>query len=654
MYLIDMELSKKAAMRINEAMQALDLEIEAVLQNPSSEVLTNGEYLPRSGTDEQFDYRFRTLTQSLRYVENVKVTEGESVAAIPVIQTDTENITLRFDRDMGSEIKELAIEWENDFVLRKVRESLSRLLSKDAEIGLMESLWHPENLAPHDEGLVAADDGTLNRVQAEAVQKSLDMPVSFIWGPPGTGKTSTLGYVMANAVLYGKTVLFASNTNRAVDVGCLSAIQALRLLGYDNLVEHVTRFGEPALDNPDLDRCYFGNQVDGLIQKRLNQFAYFRQVIDEYRVLSDQAEKTVRDGRNVDAAVRERLDQLLGRLDSWGGLESVEDRIDEPYVPNELVLLRSKKLVCTTMARVCTSELFASLRFDMVVIDEASMASLPYIMALASKAERSIVIAGDPMQLPPIAITQDADARLYLEEDAFSSISGAKSTSDLFRWHDRYPAFTSFFDVQYRMRDDMAGLISSVFYEGRLRSSDERIQSTEGKAASVRLIDSADHMPELEKKSGGRGFQPENKVHGQLVTDIVWRYTYESGVPLADIGVIVPFRSGVYSYRKWFREKGLDGVEVGTIHTFQGREKRVIIFDTMMTGERNSYGNIRHYSVRPFDEDKNGLSVPRLLNVALSRAKDRLVLVADMRHIRAVYQNKFLGKLMNKAAEFSQ
>lgn len=653
MYLIGMELSKKAEMRITEAMQALDLEIEAVLQNPSSEVLANGEYLPRSGTDEQFDYRFRTLTQSLRFVENVKVTEGDEVVAIPVIHTDAEYITLRFDHDLGAEIKELAVEWENDFVLRKVRETLARLLAKDAEIGLMESLWHPEKLTPHEEGLVAADDGSLNRAQAEAVQKSLDMPVSFIWGPPGTGKTSTLGYVMANAALYGKSVLFASNTNRAVDVGCLSAIRALRALGYEALVEQVTRFGEPALDDPDLDRCFFGTQVDALIQKRLSQFAYFRQVIDEYHVLSEQAEKAVRDGHHVDAALRERLNQLLERLDSWGGLESIEDRIDEPYVPNELVLLRSKKLVCTTMARVCTSELFASLRFDMVVIDEASMASLPYIMALASKANASIVIAGDPMQLPPIAITQDNDARLYLEEDAFSSISGAKSTSDLFRWHDAYPSFTSFFDVQYRMRDDMAGLISSVFYEGRLRSSDERIQATEGRSASVRLIDSADHMPELEKRANSKGFQPENKVHGQLVTGIIRRYAVESGVSLADIGVIVPFRSGVYSYRKWLRENGLDGVEVGTIHTYQGREKRIIIFDTMMTGERNSYGNIRHYSVRPFDEDKNGLSVPRLLNVALSRAKDRLVLVADMRHIQAVYRNKFLGRLMHKAAELS-
>ncbi len=648
-----MELSKKARLRVTEALQALDLEIEAVLQNPSSETLTNGEYLPRSGSDEQFDYKFRTATQSLRFVETVKTIIDEKAVNLTVITTDADFITLRFDLDRGSAINDIAIEWENDFVLRKVRETLVRLMVKDAELGLMESLWHPEKLLPVDEGLVAVDDGNLNTVQSEAVQKSLDMPVSFIWGPPGTGKTSTLGYVMANALLYGKSVLFASNTNRAVDVGCLSAIQALHSLGYDKLVEQVTRFGEPALDDPELTQCYFGAQVEGLIRKRLDQFGYFRQVIDEHRTLTDRVDKLVRDGFGVDAATTERLRQLDEKLDSWGGLDALEERIEEPYVPNEMNLLRSKKLVCTTLARVCTSDLFAGLRFDVVVIDEASMASLPYIMALASKSNASMVIAGDPMQLPPIAITQDADARLYLEEDAFSSISGAKNTSDLFRWHDQFPSFTSFFDIQYRMRDDMAGLISSVFYEGRLKSSEERIQATEGRSASVRLVDSADFSPVLEKKDGGKGFQPENKVHGQLVTDLLRRYVVESALPLEDIGIIVPFRAGVYSYRKWLREKGLDGVEVGTIHTYQGREKRVIIFDTIMTGELTQYGRIRHYTVRPFDEDKNGLSVPRLLNVALSRAKDRLILVADMRHIRAVYQNKFLGRLMEKASELN-
>src|SRR5690625_5896327 len=66
-----------------------------------------------------------------------------------------------------------------------------------------------------------------------------------------------------------------------------------------------------------------------------------------------------------------------------------------------------------------------------------------------------------------------------------------------------------------------------------------------------------------------------------------------------------------------------------------------------MRGEQQR-GQVRHYSVRPLDEQKNGLSVPRLLNVALSRSKKELVVIADMGHINKVYGKKFLGRLLNR------
>ena len=56
----------------------------------------------------------------------------------------------------------------------------------------------------------------------------------------------------------------------------------------------------------------------------------------------------------------------------------------------------------------------------------------------------------------------------------------------------------------------------------------------------------------------------------------------------------------------------------------------------------------RHYTVRPLDETKNSnpIHVPRLLNVACSRSKKELYILADMEHIQKLYRNKFLGKLL--------
>src|SRR5690625_5645950 len=91
-------------------------------------------------------------------------------------------------------------------------------------------------------------------------------------------------------------------------------------------------------------------------------------------------------------------------------------------------------------------------------------------------------------------------------------------------------------------------------------------------------------------------------------------------------------------------------VESGTTNTIQGREKYYIIFDTVMSGEQQR-GQVRHYSVRPLDEQKNGLSVPRLLNVALSRSKKELVVIADMGHINKIYGKKFLGRSEEHTSE---
>ena len=136
-------------------------------------------------------------------------------------------------------------------------------------------------------------------------------------------------------------------------------------------------------------------------------------------------------------------------------------------------------------------------------------------------------------------------------------------------------------------------------------------------------------------------------MHLHIIGKMVKKLVMKNQVPIEEIGIIVPFRNTVYDIRQELFGSGFDNVEVGTIHTFQGREKQVIIFDTVMSGEVQ-YGSKRHYSVRPFDEEKNGLAVPRLLNVALSRSKERLVILADMDHINRVYHDKYLGRLLRQ------
>ncbi|MDZ7808057.1 MAG: hypothetical protein U5K71_13220 [Gracilimonas sp.] len=57
---------------------------------------------------------------------------------------------------------------------------------------------------------------------------------------PAPVKTATLGYIVANLLNQDKRVLFVSNTNRAVDVGLLSVIDALYEIhpGFDLQKQH--------------------------------------------------------------------------------------------------------------------------------------------------------------------------------------------------------------------------------------------------------------------------------------------------------------------------------------------------------------------------------------------------------------------------------
>ncbi len=683
---------------VDSAEMAIESEIEAVRERPSHDVLTGGKKI-KSPAEGEVHYRFETGNPSLRFAESCQATlSGKTITVVPV-ETGEEHMVFRFPDDYGDQIAEVEMEWENDFVLKRIRDALMNILDHSDRRDRINRMLHPEDAKTeaHDD---IRDDGMRNTAQREAIAIAMHQPVSFIWGPPGTGKTATLAYIMANYALHRKKVLFVSNTNRAVDHGMLGVLQAMETLGIKAIPKRITRFGERVLESNRLDDIHFEQQLEKEMSSQMQEAADLQHWLD---------------ARNLPDLTDEQRKHIEQKIERMGGEEAVEDQIRELTQKESRAYsrLRQFQVTGTTLARVCTSDMLESMEFDAVVIDEASMANLPYMLVMASKAKEHLVIVGDPMQLPPIAITNDQESRSVLEQDIFAAVSGAASAGDLFRWHDAHPEFTSFFDIQYRMQSDLARVISEVFYEGRLRSAGdieaedhqygpEKHQSGSGKphhgsdelqprsdkrhsrstdwhiefeddrgtragsarqggkdmtqdvqlvsdsAASVALIDSSSLRPSLRQDKNRKGFQPVNDIHATLLNDVVRRILVENRARLHEIGIIVPFRSTVWQLRKELRGKNRwYDLEIGTIHTFQGREKKIIILDTVMSGEPRGR-SVHHYSVRPFDEAKNGLSVPRLLNVAFSRSREKLVVLADMQHIKRVYGQKFLGKLLGR------
>ena len=649
---------KKVKKLLERALEAVNAEIETVREKPAQDVLFDGRRL-EDHPPNTFYYEFESQNTSLRFAEVITgEMEGydDELELYPVEVKD-KKVVLHFPHNYGETVPKVSVEWENDFVLRRLRMELERLLDDNAEEARerLGRLFEPDPKEHHteDPDTRVLDDSRRNEAQHESLVKALQNEVLYVWGPPGTGKTSTLGFMIANYLIKGKRILFAANTNRAVDVGLLSALKALTAVEKEHLESEVTRFGEMALESERLEPVLFEQQMQEKEKKQKEKAASLSNLLGEYQKLQGEIDTLMEHGEDVPRELDERINMLGERVDRHGGEAALEDKIDRMLTVNERVELERMQLVATTLAKVCTSDLFDGLEFDAVVIDEASMANLPYLMVLAAKARDHIVVVGDPMQLPPIALTDDPRARNFLEEDIFTFASGADTTEDLFSWHDDNRPLTTFYDTQYRLNEDLAEVLSSVFYEGRLKtaqvdnSDDPMIPRQESSAPTVNVIDSRRYGPVLLQKDDGKGFQPVNEIHRALLVKMVRRLVLKNNVPVDEIGIIVPFRSTVYDIRDALYENDFGVVEVGTIHTFQGREKKVILFDTVMSGEER-YGRRRHYSVRPFDEEKNGLAVPRLLNVAFSRSKDRLVILADMDHINKVYANKFLGELLRR------
>lgn len=626
----------------------MESEIETVREKPSTDLLFNGKR-SNTGFSDTVDYIFESHQPAIRFAEEIKAKNGSKTWTVHPVSFEDKQVTLRFPEDAGKVIDQLHVEWENDFILKRTLMEIVKL--RDEENGVLkrlERLFDPaaDEVPQNDE---VAEDGLRNEAQLDAIRKAMTCRTLFIWGPPGTGKTDTLGYIIANYLRQGKKVLFASNTNRAVDVGMLSALRAMKQVGAAVKPEKVTRFGEAALNSDELEPLTFDVQLEKTIQARKQEVGEWVGLLSRREDALRAVEKRLKNGKQPTSNQELELKLIDQKVKDAGGLAVLEEKMEELTRVSDRAELWKKQFVATTLAKVCTSDLFHDLDFDAVVVDEGSMANLPYLMVLASHVKWHMVVVGDPMQLPPIALTSDHKSREFLERDIFTTVSGAAKSDELFSWHDKNPEFTAFFDTQYRLEASLADIISSVFYEGRLKTEKVSERTLQDTGRAFHLVNTSKYGPYLEQKSGERGFKPINMVH-QEVLERLMKNMEGRGIFMEQVGIIVPFRSVVYDVRNRLYEAGIRNVEVGTIHTFQGREKDYIVFDTVMSGEKQR-GSMRHYSVRPLDEQKNGLSVPRLLNVAFSRSRKELVVIADMNHIERVYGNKFLGKLLRKIGD---
>ena len=346
---------------IQQALEAIDSELEAVRLLPSREWLYNGKKKTDRG---QFVYGFETNQIGLRFADQVKARfqhkskgtskeqDKEGWKAVEILEFKDGIIWIEFDKDFGVEIDRVEVEWENDFVWIKLREQLELLQEQHASskkneqnFTLLEQMLDLDKGPLHqEESIQTADLERFNPSQRQAIQLAMIEPILYIWGPPGTGKTASIGRMVAEYLRQGKKVLMVSNTNRAVDVSLLSVLQSISEIGLHQHSTSVSRFGDPWLDDERLVHHSFEAQMEKELEERKLRAVQWDSLLRRYEQAQDAVDHLMDNDEPIPNALELECQELGKRVDDVGGVAFLEQEVERLSTENERHELKKKKL----------------------------------------------------------------------------------------------------------------------------------------------------------------------------------------------------------------------------------------------------------------------------------------------------------------------
>jgi superfamily I DNA and/or RNA helicase len=295
-------------------------------------------------------------------------------------------------------------------------------------------------------------------------------------------------------------------------------------------------------------------------------------------------------------------------------------------------IINNASIIVTTLAKTFLETAVRNKRFTNVLIDEASIAPLPMVYFATGLSDRNVAFFGDPQQLPPIAIAETDAVNNWLKRDIFQ-VANARTKVE---GDDRIQKLLN----QYRMHSHICEIVNKFFYDGelvdrRVGDNNEYNEVNPLRNKRVVLVDTSDGSPFMgyespSFKNRGSRF---NLYHAAVIRSIVDEWFRENNIKQKQIGIITPYRLQAGFIRDIVGENYKE-IEIGTVHGFQGIEKEFIIFDYVEAPPGKNIGilvNDKH--IRYEGIDPRNIEAIRLLTVACSRPKEKLVIVADKRHM---------------------
>ena len=547
--------------------------------------MTGGKHIllqegKRIGRDNgQFVYLLESEDE-LNYPEGTPVTiwKGQSQISGKILNCEAFSVYLISELDLGAEVEMLNISAEACYLLQSVSERLMDLSLEPSEIA--------QDLICNGLKEIDYRNSDIAKGQETAVRMSLEQPITFVWGPPGTGKTQTLAKIAWVHIDKGERVLMLSYSNVSVD----GAILRVTSLKNDVFPGQLVRYGFPK-------------------DKRISEHPYlssYNLAINNYPDLLKR--------RTQLQAEKKRLEKNDPKLIQ---VEKELNEIRRELRAAESQCVRNAKFVATTVSKAIVDKEIRNGAFDVVIFDEASMATIPQIAYAAKLARKNFVCMGDFRQLPPI-VQSSKESPLNADIFQYCGITQAVDQGSNHKW-------LCLLDTQYRMHPEIADFAGRSIYNGLLKSANGM---TEKREKTVMAEPFAGRAMEFVDLSGTMStcIKSSDDSHANVLSAFVTFSLALKAAQTQEVGIITPYHAQSRLLHAMVRDVNElealpHAIKCATVHQFQGSEEDVIVYDAVDCYRLPFPGALIASTA--------GRYADRLFNVAMTRSKGKFICVAN-------------------------
>lgn len=528
---------------------------------------------------------------------------------------------------------------------------------------------------------IALINKNINLDQLLAIHNAMKYPVAYIQGPPGTGKTNTIINTIVTAFFNNRTVLFSSYNNVPIDTvfyklsnleyhGNIIPFPVLRL-GNDTKIReaivYIKKLYEKAqgipvydttLDKRKGDRIARAKALSDMLKRYEDMLELTERSETLQRLLEYQNKKGNEgamipfqadlQGRQLEQVKREMekigtvteqdalnlLDQneeeffqylyytsvryikqlgqkkyedFMGILDMEEGDKQTE--AFRRYFKNAENVKKMQKVFPIMITTCISAHRIGEPKplFHMVILDEASQCNTAVSLVPIIRGE-NVMLVGDPQQLNPVILLGEVD-NLYLRKkyhitdeydyrknSIYKTYLACDSVSDEILLHNHYRCHKKIIEFNNRKYyNSRLNICSSGAEEEPLVYIDVQNGSSTVKNTAPEEVRAMIYFAKLNKEKS--------------------------------IGVITPFVNQRKLIEDAIKQEHLENISCGTVHAFQGDEKDIVLFSTAIS-EQTQAGTYAWL--------KNN---KELINVATSRAKDKLVVLSDMKNVNRLHES---------------